>query len=290
MRVLALDVWQDLRDKRLWPVALALLVALVAAPVALLAGEEEASPGAPARPPADARTAVTLAGANGGAGSELEAFSPSDPFKPDTRGRAGERLAGAQPAASTPAPEAGSPAPAAGSPAPAPAPTAPQATPSTPSSPSTPSTTPDEPESRLLTDAVDVTFGGRGSERARRGVTRLEPLPTSGEPVATFLGATPSGHSAVFLLQAGLEVGGDGACRPSRAECTFLTLRPDRRHDQAFLRDAQGRKWSLRLDALERVPLEDVVEDEPPGARSSRSRSEEAPALGATVEVAGARR
>ena len=35
MKVFALDLWQDLREKRLWPVALLLLAALVAVPVLL---------------------------------------------------------------------------------------------------------------------------------------------------------------------------------------------------------------------------------------------------------------
>jgi hypothetical protein len=105
--------------------------------------------------------------------------------------------------------------------------------------------------------------------------------------VATFLGTTPSGRSAVFLLREWLEVSGDGACEPSRAVCSFLTLRPDRRHDQAFLRDAAGSKWSLRLDAVERVPLEEVEEEEESTAKASSRRTDGVPALGATVEERG---
>ena len=74
-------------------------------------------------------------------------------------------------------------------------------------------------------------------------------------------------------LPAGLEAQGDGSCAPSRARCTYLTLRPDRRHDQAFLEDARGRRWSLRLDALERVPLDEAA-----------TPADDAPALGSTVE------
>ena len=39
-----LDIWSDLREKRLWPVAVALLVALVAVPVVLSKPAEEAEP------------------------------------------------------------------------------------------------------------------------------------------------------------------------------------------------------------------------------------------------------
>ena len=145
---------------------------------------------------------------------------------------------------------------------------------------------------RLLTDAVDVRFGRRGSERTRRRVNRLEPLPTSERAVATFLGATLSGHSAVFLLDDGLAVEGDGSCEPSPEECTFLTLREDRTHDQAFLQDDQGRKYSLKLLALARVPVAEARERATEIARTSRSERRggvrsAGPVLGPTVEVTG---
>ena len=35
MKIFLLDLWQDLKEKRLWPVAVVLLVALVAVPVLL---------------------------------------------------------------------------------------------------------------------------------------------------------------------------------------------------------------------------------------------------------------
>ena len=44
------DLWADLREKRLWPVALLLLVALVAVPVVLAKPGAEPAPPPPAPP------------------------------------------------------------------------------------------------------------------------------------------------------------------------------------------------------------------------------------------------
>ena len=60
MKVFALDLWQDLREKRLWPVALLLLAALVAVPVLLAKPAED--PGPPRRRDMSA-TCASAAGA-----------------------------------------------------------------------------------------------------------------------------------------------------------------------------------------------------------------------------------
>jgi len=46
MKIFLLDLWQDLKEKRLWPVAVVLLVALVAVPVLL--AKPSSTPSAPA--------------------------------------------------------------------------------------------------------------------------------------------------------------------------------------------------------------------------------------------------
>src|SRR5688500_4500763 len=91
MKNLLLDLWHDLRAKRLWPVALVLLAGLVAVPVVLLKKAEE-----PAAAPAAATTAekpqsegptelteVKLEELGQGSGSSLSSFEdPSNPFAP----------------------------------------------------------------------------------------------------------------------------------------------------------------------------------------------------------------
>jgi hypothetical protein len=92
MKNLLHDLLNDLRAKRLWPVAVALLAGLVATPVVLSKKAEEPAP-APA--PAEAAKAKTqdpegpaalaevkLEEIAAGSGSSLSSFDPSNPFAP----------------------------------------------------------------------------------------------------------------------------------------------------------------------------------------------------------------
>ena len=83
MSTFFLDLWQDLRAKRLWPVAVALLVATLAVPVFLL--NSAAKPSRPAAPSAS-RTATPLPLVRldqvAESGSRLDVFAARDPFRP----------------------------------------------------------------------------------------------------------------------------------------------------------------------------------------------------------------
>ena len=92
MKIFLLDLWNDLREKRLWPVAVVLLASLVAVPVLLARPAEE--PSAPPQPPAAVSEAskesdleqlakVKLADEEPGDGSTLlGVFDPDNPFTP----------------------------------------------------------------------------------------------------------------------------------------------------------------------------------------------------------------
>ena len=62
MTTFFLDLWQDLREKRLWPVAAGLAVAIVALPVALVKPASSPSPSSapPSEPQAAKLPAVSL--------------------------------------------------------------------------------------------------------------------------------------------------------------------------------------------------------------------------------------
>src|SRR5215208_5842078 len=89
MKLFLLDLWQDLRAKRLWPVAAVLGMALVAVPVVLSKSSEAPGP-APVQSvrkvpdPKDlkALASVKLDEAALERGSSLDTFDPSDPFRP----------------------------------------------------------------------------------------------------------------------------------------------------------------------------------------------------------------
>ena len=84
-----LDIWNDLRDKKLWPVAALLLAVLIAVPVVLSKPTEEptvaavtAVPQAKTEGVAKGLATLTVAKDDTGEGSTLDVFDPSDPFRP----------------------------------------------------------------------------------------------------------------------------------------------------------------------------------------------------------------
>ena len=88
------NLWADLREKRLWPVAVLLLAALVAVPVVLKKSPEAPPPAPPvaagqssAPEPKQLKglAAVTLEDAGIGDGSSLDTFVPANPFRPPER-------------------------------------------------------------------------------------------------------------------------------------------------------------------------------------------------------------
>src|SRR5688500_7161404 len=79
-----LDIWADLKAKKLAPVAIALLVAAVALPVLLMKGEESASDGPlpilAASNPTDGPE-VEVSEELADRGSKLDSYKSRDPFK-----------------------------------------------------------------------------------------------------------------------------------------------------------------------------------------------------------------
>src|SRR5438876_12406863 len=82
MTTFFLDLWQDLREKRLWPVAAGLAVAIIALPVALVKPASSPSPSSapPSEPQAAKLTAVSL-DQSSVSSSHLNVFKERNPFK-----------------------------------------------------------------------------------------------------------------------------------------------------------------------------------------------------------------
>src|SRR5207247_2428124 len=76
------------------------------------------------------------------------------------------------------------------------------------------------------TYTVDVKFGKTGNTDAKT-LTEFRALPSSADPVVVFMGVRPDGKTAVFLVSASATTTGDGTCRPSDTECTFLYMKKD---------------------------------------------------------------
>lgn len=220
------DLWRQLVQRRLWPVAIALIAALAAVPL-ILAKEPDPAP-APAAPEAlvDDELArapiVTLTTSSDGNGRRHVLGRAKNPFaaaKPAndvvTTDKATNPVVQSSPSASPASGGSGGTA--------TPGASAPSGTtdpPVTPAPAPKPTPTPKTYSMYELT----VRFGdASGSDR--QSLERLQPLPAAAEPVLIYLGVLKDGKTAVFLVDHGVQAIGDGDCRPSPDECETIRLR-----------------------------------------------------------------
>jgi hypothetical protein len=211
-------IWTDLVERRLWPVALALVAALVAVPMVLAGGSKDAAPA-----PAPAGNAI--ANAAGGGTASQAAISVATP-QTGRRDRAGavrnpfiqpkvKSTTTAMPTTTTPSGSAPA-APGAGIPS--------TTTPSAPSygGGSTPTK---KPAATKSVWQVDLRFGQAGNQKVHHNVLRLSPLPSGSNPFFIFLGILADGKTAAFLVSSDATANGDGKCKPSPTQCDTIEMR-----------------------------------------------------------------
>lgn len=233
------DTWRGLVQRKLWPVALLLLAALVAVPFTL-AKQPEVEP-VPANAVANAdeglpATYVTAAGADEEAdedGAEKRRRTlgaPKDPFEPAPLPKAKKKQSAKKPAKSaskktestSTKSDSKSSGSTGGGDGGASTPTAPSVTP-------TPTATPTPPPAnsiRVRFTRVQETGGSGETEEAPAAtVQRLEVLPDEENPVLAYHGLKDGGKVAVFELSGNVTVEGDGTCEPTPENCQYLELR-----------------------------------------------------------------
>jgi hypothetical protein len=242
------DIWQDLREKRLWPIALVLVLAIVAIPVALTKSAAQPPASTPVAETEGAydRVTVKLDGADAastGAGSALDEFAEGDPFTPPSA-IAKSAGAGATATASLAGPSDGgdSGQPSGGGSSPSPSPDAPVDV--------VPPVT--RTETSQYEYVADVTFWVGNQRREMRGLRKLDMLPNQSAPVLIFMGTAGDGGNAVFLVDSTLKAAGEGRCVPSRANCAYVHVGPG--SEEAFTTE-QGDSYRLRVDEIRRVKL-----------------------------------
>jgi len=252
------DLWQDLRQKRMWPLAALLVVALVAVPV-MLSDKHKEPPPVPAASAAEPGQLPSVEVSDDTVfSSNLRAFKSKDPFKPGKSKSEDLSQSSSRVVASLPGSAAGTSAasgaldngsstgPSAGSGG------------SGGSADSGGSTggggggsgrSPSGRTRRVTyTYVADVTFGREGSERGYRGLQRLEMLPSTDAPLLVFLGATRNGGDAVFLVDSNLSQAGEGSCADHA--CSVLSIGPGSEHR---FKDDRGREYVLVIDRIRRV-------------------------------------
>jgi hypothetical protein len=214
------NTWRQLIGRKLWPIALLLVAALVAVPMKLAKSPEAAAPIPAAtmakaeQAEADAKPVVQLkTAAEPQAKKRRRVLGQSkDPFEPAPlpKKKKAKAAAAATPAATE---DPGTSSGGGGSSAP----------------PSSGPTTPAVPSVTFPKGALKVRFGDADAtttaELPTFYINRLEPLPNTDTPVLVFEGTRDGGRSAVFSIPGDITAVGDGHCDPSPQDCAELKLR-----------------------------------------------------------------
>lgn len=213
----------DLVEKKLWPVAVVLVVALIAVPVVLGGGAEEQTPGPPASSGATAR-AATDSDPTAGAEVSLDESATGrrdrkgkvrDPFEQQHEPRSCEPACTTATTPTITTPSTGG-------------------TDGTATAPSTGGTTPstdDDSTSKkptldpLDTYRVTLRFGEAGKQRTLRNIARFSPLPSTDAPFFIYLGVLDDGETAVFMISSDVAATGDGTCRPRKTDCQTIEMK-----------------------------------------------------------------
>ena len=254
------DLYRDLRDRRLLLPALLLLVAVVAVPLALSSSSQPVPPALapPASGDADQATAAESAVMVHQPGvtnykKRLELKS-KNPFSAKfTAVPKSAKLKTASNTGVTPSAPTTSAASSSGTTSSTPPSTTSSATGSTPAGSSTPSVSPStsKPRTRttLYTYRLDVKVGPAGDLTEKKGVKRLDVLPSATKPIAMFLSVSEGGKRAAFVISEDVEsVSGTGQCVPSHSDCQFLLMKPGQ--EKRFVYGPDGKTYVLKLQAI----------------------------------------
>jgi hypothetical protein len=246
----------DLVEKRLWPVALLLVGALVAVPFVLGGGGSEADTAATATPPATATaTATTIRVSED---TNVATIAPTgakhNPFKQPKAEKAAtaDESATTTPSTSEATPTSGDTGSTGGTTTPS------TSTPSTTTTPPSDSTTTPKTDENTKAIRVDLSFGEPGSSKQKdhTDIARLSALPSADKPIVIFLGVKKDKKTATFLISSDATATGDGTCKPSATNCQTIEMQEG---DSTFLDIDLGagvRQFRLDVDRIGEVDKE----------------------------------
>ncbi len=204
----ARNLLQDLVDKRLWPVAVVLLVAAVAIPVALKKSEPHVATVATARqpstPPVLPGTPVSLEA--DGFHDALSGAPLKDPFRqqhvPKPPASVTAQVQPSQTSSSTGSSGSGS----------------------TGGSSSSGGGGSSKPPASGSTK-IKLRFGTAGTSLKTYELAPLTALPSASNPILIYLGLLKDGKTAAFLVSSDGTPQGDGTCKPSASVCQTLLMK-----------------------------------------------------------------
>jgi hypothetical protein len=278
-----LDIWADMKAKRLAPVALGLAGAILLMPVVLLKGEENAAEGplpilaSAASQKPEVEVVQELADRD----SKLDSYKVRDPFKGRAKPQVDPTELGG--AATAPNPDGGSDGKGAGDPlaglgigsSGGSGPVGDgnnQGPGSDPNfSPTPPSPTPPpvvRQRNYRYNYQLDLRFGRPGREQRYPAVTRLSFLPSPSIPALLFMGVPVDEKSALFFVHPGLTHQGEGSCVPSKKNCNFLQLEIGEEH---YL-SANDLEFRIELLDIKRVKLSEEKKERAKARKASNGR------------------
>jgi hypothetical protein len=249
MTTFLLDLWHDLREKRLWPVAAALLAATAAVPLLLFKPATHPSAAGSSAPSArtESLPVVTIADSSGNV-SKLDAFAKHNPFQP--LGDAAANPATPPSTGNTTGPGSKGSSSSTGSGGSGSPGSSGSGTPGASGSPGS------SPGIKYFTFHVGVRFGKSGHEKSYKDVKQLQMLPDSKNPLVVFMGMTADYKSAVFMIDASkFSADGEGSCKPNANQCSFVELKVDDAHNEETLAGSDGTTYTLKLTGIKRVWL-----------------------------------
>jgi hypothetical protein len=240
------NIVRDLVERRLWPLALLLVVAAVAVPVYL--GRSSSDDGA-TNAPAPAQTAqvqktskaaVTLADTadeSDGVGKARNPFKQQHVPKAEKADTGTGSSGSGDKSSSSDATQSGGASPSGGS--------SPSSGGTTPSGGS--GTTDTSPTSKIAVTRVSLHLGEVGQLETYKDIARLSPVPSAANPLFVFTGVLKDGKTAVLLPNSTVQISpeSDVSCKPSNKSCQKLELEQD---DTVFFKlagDAKNRQFQL---------------------------------------------
>jgi hypothetical protein len=293
MTTFFIDLWHDLREKRLWPVAVGLIAAIVAVPAILFKPASDAAPPATVAPKTtSADTLPVVAVATGpNVGSKLEAFDEKNPFKPmkdlakEDAGSGSGSASGGSGSGSASGSGSGSAGGLGGS--------------TSGSSGSTGSTTGSggstgtggttggttTPSTTWFHYTADFSFGEPGASKTFKNVGSFTLLPDEKTPAIVFIGIDGDHKSAMFFISdPGFVAEGEGKCNTSGEECRFVTLKLSDSSDEETFTSIDGSvSYNLKLLKINR---EELGTGTTPGAAATPKSAKGIGATGAGVATA----
>jgi hypothetical protein len=255
------NIGADLVEKRLWPVAVALLVALVAVPVLLASPAKEPTDDgvSPAVVASAAKTeqAVTLntkpVGRRVRGGSSKNPFKQLFVVKPDTAigasvptgiGTAGTTGSDTNPSGgdvnngSNPAPKSSKPK--------------------------------SQPKVSSTVYRATLRFGEPGAQKTIADIPRLTPLPSIEDPFFVFLGVKEDGKTLVFLISSDTTAEGDGTCSPSDT-CETLEMQAGDTETFTLKTDSGDKKYQMDVVKISKAKASSAKAASAARARHSKA-------------------